>query len=94
MLDSNPSRRRIPVAAIADRPMTKRNDVPVKLDAEVVRVAKIAAAYKDMSLAEYLSERLRPLVSQDVEQEHAKKPHMMSKGKGRKPAADRLKEGE
>lgn len=79
--------------AVADRTMTKRNDVPVKIDAEVIRVAKIAAAYKDMSLAHYLSERLRPLVSQDVEQEHAKKPHMTAKGKGRKPAVDEAKEG-
>jgi hypothetical protein len=55
--------------------MAKRNDVPVKIDAEVVRVARIAAAYKDMSLAEYISERLRPLVAQDVEDEHARHPH-------------------
>lgn len=52
--------------------MAKRNDVPVKVDAEVIRVAKIAAAYKGKSLAEYLSDTLRPIVSQDVEQEHAK----------------------
>ena len=72
--------------AIPVRPMTKRNDVPVKVDAEVVRVARIAAAYKDMSLAEYISETLRPLVAQHVEQEHAKQPHSRPKGEGRKPA--------
>ena len=72
--------------ADAERPMTKRNDVPVKMDAEVVRVAKIAAAYKDMSLAEYISERLRPLASEDVEQEHAKRPHMPAKGKPKRAA--------
>jgi hypothetical protein len=70
--------------AIADRPMTKRNDVPVKIDAEVVRVARIAAAYKDMSLAEYISERLRPLVAQDIDLEHAKQPHMRPKTRARK----------
>jgi predicted DNA binding CopG/RHH family protein len=52
--------------------MAKRNDVPVKVDSEVIRVAKIAAAYKGLSLAEYLSETLRPIVARDVEQEHAK----------------------
>jgi hypothetical protein len=50
----------------------KRNDVPVKVDVEVIRIAKIAAAYKGLSLAEYLSETLRPIVSRDVEHEHAK----------------------
>jgi hypothetical protein len=66
--------------AVADRPMTKRNDVPVKMDAEVVRIAKIAAAYREQSLAEYLSERMRDIAAHDVEQEHAKQPH-------RKPAS-------
>lgn len=57
---------------LLERPMAKRNDVPVKLDAEVVRDAKIVAAYKDMSLAEYLSELIRPHVARDLEQEHAR----------------------
>jgi hypothetical protein len=70
--------------ALADRPMTKRNDVPVKIDAEVVRVAKIAAAYKDMSLAEYISERLRPLVAEDVDREHEKRPHQVPKTRAKK----------
>jgi hypothetical protein len=59
----------------ADRPMTKRNDVPVKIDAEVIKVAKIAAAYRELSLAEYLSERLRPLVAEDVQRSHAENPY-------------------
>jgi hypothetical protein len=74
------------MVAVAEEPMTKRNDVPVKVDAEVVRVAKIAAAYKDMTLAEYISERLRPLVAEDVEHEHAKRPHVPAKVKARKSA--------
>ena len=74
------------MVAVAEPQMAKRNDVPVKIDAEVVRVAKIAAAYKDMSLAEYISERLRPLAAEDVEQEHAKRPHMPMKGKAKKAA--------
>jgi hypothetical protein len=75
--------------AVAGGPMTKRNDVPVKVDAEVIRIAKIAAAYKDMSLAEYISERLRPLVAEDVEREHAKQPHMPARGKARKAAGSK-----
>ena len=70
--------------ALADRPMAKRNDVPVKIDAEVVHVARIAAAYKDMSLAEYISERLRPLVAEDVDREHSKRPHQVLKTKTKK----------
>ena len=63
-------------------PMAKRNDVPVKVDADVIRTAKIAAAYKGLSLAEYLSETLRPIVSRDVEHEHAK---VAAAKKGKKP---------
>ena len=68
--------------ALLERPMAKRNDVPVKVDADVVRVAKIAAAYKGLSLAEYLSETLRPIVFRDVESEHAK---VAGAKKGKKP---------
>jgi hypothetical protein len=79
---------------LADRSMTtKRNDVPVKIDAEVVHVAKIAAAYKDMSLAEYISERLRPLVAEDVDREHSKRPHQVSKTRAKKPGGE-AKRGE
>ena len=68
--------------------MTKRNDVPVKRDAEVVRVAKIAAAYREQSLAEYLSERMRDIAAQDVEQEHTREPHMKAVVKGRVKKAE------
>jgi hypothetical protein len=79
--------------ALADRPMTKRNDVPVKIDAEVVRVAKIAAAYKDMSLAEYISERLRPLVAEDIDREHEKRPHRVATKTSAKKSEGESKEG-
>jgi hypothetical protein len=52
--------------------MAKRDDVTVKLDAEVVRLAKIVAAYRDTSVAEYLSEVLMPVVQRDLEQEQAR----------------------
>ena len=36
------------------------SDTAVKIDSEVVRQAKIVAAYRDQSLAEYLSSTLGP----------------------------------
>lgn len=56
----------------AEHDMAKRNDVPVKMDAEVVTMAKMAAAGKGISLAEYLSESMRPIARRDMDQEHAK----------------------
>jgi hypothetical protein len=49
-----------------------RNDVAVKLDAEVVRVARIVAAYRNIPMAEYLSEILRPIVNRDLDDEAKK----------------------
>lgn len=48
----------------------KRNDVPAKVDAEVIRIAKTVAAFRGLTLAEYLSERLRPLVNEDFDAMH------------------------
>jgi hypothetical protein len=45
----------------------KRNDVPIKMDAEVVRWAKVVAAFKDITLAEFVSERAREAVIEDFE---------------------------
>lgn len=50
----------------------KRKDVPVKMDSDVVRLAKIVAAYKDKSLAAYLSDLVRPIVERELEQEQEK----------------------
>lgn len=46
--------------------MVKRNDLSVKIDAEIVRKVKIVAAYRDLSIAEYLSETLRPIVEREL----------------------------
>lgn len=46
--------------------MVRRNDVAVKVDADLVRKAKIVAAFKDVSLAEWISEALRPIVEQEL----------------------------
>jgi hypothetical protein len=65
---------------------TKRNDVPAKIDAEVLAVCRIAAAYKGLSLAEYLSESMRVTATRDVEESHAgfAKPKASGKPKGGK----------
>lgn len=52
--------------AVAAPEMVKRNDLSVKIDAEIVRKVKIVAAYRDLSIAEYLSETLRPIVDQEL----------------------------
>jgi hypothetical protein len=71
--------------ATAEQAMAKRNDVSVKVDVEVIADARIAAAYKGMPLAEYLSESLRPIVARDIEEGHAAKAAKAA-GKGkRKP---------
>lgn len=57
----------------AKRPMVKRNDTAAKVDAQIVRDAKIVAAYRDITLAEYLSELLRPLVARDLKHEQQKR---------------------
>ena len=44
----------------------RRNDDVTKIDKEVLRLARIVAAYRDITIAEYISERLRPLVQQDL----------------------------
>jgi hypothetical protein len=53
--------------ATRQEPMVRRNDQTVKIDAEVMRKAKIVASFKDMSLAEYISEALRPIVENELQ---------------------------
>jgi hypothetical protein len=56
---------------VVDAPakLMARNDVQVKLDAAVATEAKMVAAARGITLAEYISELLRPLVRRDLEQE-------------------------
>jgi hypothetical protein len=51
----------------------KRNDQPVKMDAEVLRIARIVAAYEDVPLAELISETLRPVLQKKLEAHQAKR---------------------
>lgn len=59
------------MTATVEREVVRRNDVTVKIDAEVARKAKIVAAYRGLSLAEYLSERLARVVDDDLRAEQA-----------------------
>lgn len=59
-------------AQAMDATMARRNDVTVKMDAEVARKAKIVAAYRDQSLAEFISDQLSPIVDRMLQEEHAK----------------------
>jgi hypothetical protein len=49
-----------------------RNDVAVKLDAEVAKLARIVAAYKGVPMAQYISDILRPIIQRDLEEEAGK----------------------
>lgn len=50
----------------------KRNDTSVKIDADLVRDAKIVAAFEDKSLAEYLTVTLRPIIDRAL-RDHAER---------------------
>jgi hypothetical protein len=64
-------------------PVAKRNDVTVKMDAGVIHMAKVVAAHKDVSLAEYLSEVTRPIVERDYK-DHSRRA-LGSEDGGEKP---------
>lgn len=49
------------------KPMVRRKDTQVKIDTEVVAEAKMVSASRNITLAEYLSEVLRPIVRRDLE---------------------------
>ncbi len=52
------------MVATADRTMA-RNDLTVKIDAELIKKAKYVVIERDTTLAEYLSELLRPAIERD-----------------------------
>lgn len=61
--------RGIERSASVARKRAKRVDKSVKIDAEVAHLAHIVASYRKVSLAEYLSDLLAPLVRADHEAE-------------------------
>jgi hypothetical protein len=58
--------------ATMDGPKMARNDLAVKLDADVAKKAKHVAINRGITLAEYLSELVRPLVERDFKDEMSK----------------------
>lgn len=70
-----------------EHPMAKRNDVTVKVDTEAVRIAKIAASFKDVSLAEYISTLILTHAPGDIDRGHSELSKG-SKGKGKAPVKD------
>jgi hypothetical protein len=69
-------------------PLMARNDLNVRLDAEVVRVAKMVASGRGITLAEYLSESMRPIVKRDFEAEVAKTKGVFDPHSGRRSKGD------
>ncbi|MEJ7636466.1 MAG: hypothetical protein WKF75_00375 [Singulisphaera sp.] len=62
----------------------KRNDSPAKIATEVIDDAKVVATLRKITLAEYLSELLRPLVARDLDMELAKRSQArLGKAKGK-----------
>jgi hypothetical protein len=61
-----------------------RNDISVKLDAHVAKKAKLVATNRGITLAEYISEILRPIVDRDLKHEMGK---MLSEGSSPKGKA-------
>lgn len=52
---------------VAEMPRAKRNDITCKVDAAIIRKARLIASHRDLTLAEYLSNKLRLLVDKDFE---------------------------
>lgn len=53
--------------------MVKRNDQSVKMDVQVIEDCRIAAAFKGISLAEYLSETMRVVARRDIDEGYARR---------------------
>jgi len=59
-----------------------RNDISVKLDAQVARKAKLVATNRGITLAQYLSDIVGPIVARDLKEEMGK---MMDEPKAKHP---------
>jgi hypothetical protein len=47
--------------------MAKRNDVSVRIDAELYRLARTVAGWRDLGIGDYLNEIIGPAVRRDLE---------------------------
>lgn len=57
----------------AVRTMAKRTDVSVKMDEKVVEDCRIAASFRGLTLAEYLSEAMRAIAARDIDEGYARR---------------------
>jgi hypothetical protein len=55
------------VPMVEEMPRQKRNDLTVKIDAALVAKAKSVSGFRGLTLAEYLSEKLRGPVEKDFD---------------------------
>lgn len=51
----------------------RRNDVPARIDANVLEDVRLIATLRKISIAEYLSEVVGPIVKRDIEEALAKR---------------------
>jgi hypothetical protein len=74
------------MSALVEREMAKRNDVSVKMDAKVVEDCRIAAAFRGVSLAEYLSDAMKAVAKRDIDEGYARRAQggQLPKGRGAK----------
>lgn len=59
-----------PERAMPKKGDAKRNDLSVKLEADVVTLARMVASARNITIAEYLSGILRPIVKADLDAEY------------------------
>jgi hypothetical protein len=76
---------RFNMTTTAEPAMARRNDVTVKMDADVAAIAKMVASSKNISLAQYLSEVVRPVAQRDLDQEYAKRSKVEEPRKAKGP---------
>lgn len=66
----------------------KRNDVPAKIDADVMRDARLVAAYEGVEIAELVSSILGPVLKQRLLGHQQAAIEAASPAKPRKPKPD------
>lgn len=64
----------------------RRNDVPARIDADVLEDVRLVAAMRHITIAEYLSEVVGPIAKRDAETLFARRGQSSSP-KSRKPPA-------
>jgi hypothetical protein len=58
--------------ALLERPMTERErrTMPVRIGVDALEAAKIAAAYKGISVVEYITRNILEVANRDIEEGH------------------------